>query len=288
MALNKNSAPSVNSWLKVRPTSASGSPAAIGSVVTVQCVEYCVTPWTASRVVSPFDATFGFPSLKGKYNITVVSPSGTSSWQTHPALGLFAPTLHGGLIVVRPTPVTIDVRVTPYEYAILQRMPDVGSIVVVELWVSDGAATDLALAPGSSAIVSGQDVSGTFERALPGVYRLAYSVFDVAWPWTGLSVAVSVVDSAGLVTTVQQPAVIAGSTYNLQLPTTPASASGACVADVDGNGTPDVFLAMRAESDILFLNSGDFVFTDAAADYGVASLLASTGCQFVDVDGSCL
>ncbi len=77
--------------------------------------------------------------------------------------------------------------------------------------------------------------------------------------------------------------------------------SGACIADFDGDGLPDLFLvnqrynpmnpvgrgwAERADpTSKLYLNRGDGTFEDATARAGVAIRLFGYGCTAVDVDG---
>jgi len=70
--------------------------------------------------------------------------------------------------------------------------------------------------------------------------------------------------------------------YNRQL----AQGAGVCLADVDGDGRPDVFLARTAGPNALYRNLGDWRFEDITRQAGVAAPdRYSTGCAFADVDG---
>ncbi|MEO8448171.1 MAG: CRTAC1 family protein [Gemmatimonadota bacterium] len=62
--------------------------------------------------------------------------------------------------------------------------------------------------------------------------------------------------------------------------------AGVAIADVDGDGRPDVYLTRADGPNALFLNQGDWKFTEVAAERGVAlGDRASTGAVFADVDG---
>src|SRR6266511_1796167 len=70
--------------------------------------------------------------------------------------------------------------------------------------------------------------------------------------------------------------------HNRQL----AQGAGVCLADVDGDGRPDVFLARTEGPNALFRNLGDWRFEDITRQAGVAAPdRYSTGCAFADVDG---
>ncbi|MCP3960634.1 MAG: CRTAC1 family protein [bacterium] len=58
---------------------------------------------------------------------------------------------------------------------------------------------------------------------------------------------------------------------------------GVCVADVDGNGFPDLYVT-GVERNRLFLNSDGETFADATKAAGVAGGGWSTGCGFADAD----
>src|SRR6266566_3249181 len=65
-----------------------------------------------------------------------------------------------------------------------------------------------------------------------------------------------------------------------------APGAGVCLADVDGDGRPDVFLARTEGPSVLYRNLGDWRFEDITATAGVAAPdRHATGCAFADVDG---
>ena len=65
-----------------------------------------------------------------------------------------------------------------------------------------------------------------------------------------------------------------------------AQGAGVCLADVDGDGRPDIFLARTEGANALYRNLGDWHFEEIAARAGVAAPdRYSTGCAFADVDG---
>ena len=65
-----------------------------------------------------------------------------------------------------------------------------------------------------------------------------------------------------------------------------AQGAGVCMADVDGDGRPDVFLARTQGPNALYRNLGGWRFEDITASAGVgAADRFSTGCAFADVDG---
>ena len=70
--------------------------------------------------------------------------------------------------------------------------------------------------------------------------------------------------------------------HNRQL----AQGAGVCLADVDGDGRPDVFLARTEGPNALYKNLGAWRFEDIAGPAGVAAPdRVSTGCAFADMDG---
>ena len=70
--------------------------------------------------------------------------------------------------------------------------------------------------------------------------------------------------------------------HNRQL----AQGAGVCLADVDGDGRPDVFLARTAGPSALYRNRGDWRFEDITPQAGVAAPdRRATGCAFADLDG---
>lgn len=69
--------------------------------------------------------------------------------------------------------------------------------------------------------------------------------------------------------------------HNRQL----AQGAGVCLADVDGDGHPDVFLAHTQGPNALYRNLGNWQFEDIAVQAGAAPDRVSTGCAFADVDG---
>jgi len=72
--------------------------------------------------------------------------------------------------------------------------------------------------------------------------------------------------------------------HNRQL----AQGAGVCLADVDGDGLPDVFLARTEGANALYRNLGGWRFADSTASAGVAGPGGgrhSTGCAFADLDG---
>lgn len=67
-----------------------------------------------------------------------------------------------------------------------------------------------------------------------------------------------------------------------------AMSSGAAVADVDGDGHLDVFITRIGAPNSLYLNDGNGVFTDVAAEAGVAGptdRFGSSAAAFADFDG---
>jgi enediyne biosynthesis protein E4 len=58
---------------------------------------------------------------------------------------------------------------------------------------------------------------------------------------------------------------------------------GACVADFDNDGNPDVFVTAFG-TDSLFRNNGDGTFSDVTARAGIGGSHWSTGCAFADYD----
>ena len=65
-----------------------------------------------------------------------------------------------------------------------------------------------------------------------------------------------------------------------------AQGAGVCLADVDGDGRVDVFLARTHGPNALYRNLGDWRFEEIAAGAGVAAPdRISTGCAFADLDG---
>ena len=70
--------------------------------------------------------------------------------------------------------------------------------------------------------------------------------------------------------------------HNRQL----AQGAGVCLADIDGDGRPDVFLARTEGPNALYRNLGDWRFENITRQAGVAAAdRYSTGCAFADVDG---
>ncbi|HEV2670829.1 MAG TPA: VCBS repeat-containing protein, partial [Gemmatimonadales bacterium] len=70
--------------------------------------------------------------------------------------------------------------------------------------------------------------------------------------------------------------------HNRQL----AQGAGVCLADVDGDGRPDIFLARTEGPNALYRNLGNWKFEDITTQAGVAAPdRVSTGCAFADVDG---
>ena len=61
-----------------------------------------------------------------------------------------------------------------------------------------------------------------------------------------------------------------------------AQGAGVCLADVDGDGRPDVFLASTAGPNALYRNLGNWKFEPLPAPTASSH---STGCAFADVDG---
>ena len=73
--------------------------------------------------------------------------------------------------------------------------------------------------------------------------------------------------------------------HNRQL----AQGAGVCLADVDGDGRPDVFLASTDGPNALYHNLGDWHFADSTASAGLAAPgRHATGCVFGDIDGVCV
>lgn len=65
-----------------------------------------------------------------------------------------------------------------------------------------------------------------------------------------------------------------------------AQGAGVCLADVDGDGKTDLFLARTEGANALYRNLGDWRFEDITARAGVgAPDRYSTGCSFIDVEG---
>src|SRR5438105_12635217 len=69
--------------------------------------------------------------------------------------------------------------------------------------------------------------------------------------------------------------------HNRQL----AQGAGVCLADVDADGRPDVFLARTEGPNALYRNQGDWRFEALAAPQ-VPGGGHSTGCAFADIDGA--
>jgi hypothetical protein len=62
--------------------------------------------------------------------------------------------------------------------------------------------------------------------------------------------------------------------------------AGVAIADVDGDGLPDVFLASVERPAALYHNNGGMKFTDVTAASGIDTKgLATTGAAFADVNG---
>jgi len=62
--------------------------------------------------------------------------------------------------------------------------------------------------------------------------------------------------------------------------------SGIALGDVNGDGWVDIYMARIRESNVLYINKGNWVFEDATASAGVACKNRySTGSVFADVDG---
>ncbi len=59
--------------------------------------------------------------------------------------------------------------------------------------------------------------------------------------------------------------------------------NGAIIADVDGNGAPDIYLTNYGPN-VLYLNNGDGTFRDVTEQAGVGDPLWSTGASFLDFD----
>ncbi|MEZ4316703.1 MAG: FG-GAP-like repeat-containing protein [Myxococcota bacterium] len=62
-------------------------------------------------------------------------------------------------------------------------------------------------------------------------------------------------------------------------------AGGAAVADFDGDGDPDVYLARIYLPDVLFQNDGDGTYTDVTAAWGLGDAGSGAGAVFFDADG---
>ena len=70
--------------------------------------------------------------------------------------------------------------------------------------------------------------------------------------------------------------------HNRQL----AQGAGVCLADIDGDGRPDVFLVRTEGPSALYRNLGDWRFENITRQAGVAAPdRYPTGCAFADVDG---
>ena len=62
--------------------------------------------------------------------------------------------------------------------------------------------------------------------------------------------------------------------------------SGIALGDVNGDGWVDIYMARIRESNVLYINKGNWAFEDATASAGVACKNRySTGSVFADVDG---
>lgn len=65
-----------------------------------------------------------------------------------------------------------------------------------------------------------------------------------------------------------------------------AQGGGVCMADVDGDARPDVFLSRTEGANALYRNLGEWRFEEVAGRAGVAAAdRHSTGCAFADVNG---
>ena len=62
--------------------------------------------------------------------------------------------------------------------------------------------------------------------------------------------------------------------------------AGVAIADVDGDGLPDIFLASVEQPAVLYHNAGGMRFTDVTASSGIDTRGLATMCAaFADVDG---
>ena len=171
------------------------------------------------------------------------------------------------------------------------------------LVVTEPPTPFLTLHPASS--VNGRAVT-LAAAASSGRYNVSYVTPAVdadtgadgrLWPWTGLRVALALVQGAGvsassspwLNTTVVAGAVLTEASSPLGLTALPAQADGLCVGDVNGDLADDVVVVAPGALQ-LWVNPGDTggPFVNAATAFGMpapASLPhAATGCAFIDAN----
>lgn len=101
-------------------------------------------------------------------------------------------------------------------------------------------------------------------------------------PATNLTPGFTLLDSSRTGITFRNTVSDSSLVHNRQL----AQGAGVCIADVDGDGRPDIFLARTEGPSVLYRNLGDWRFEDITASAGVAAPgRHATGCAFADIDG---
>ena len=101
-------------------------------------------------------------------------------------------------------------------------------------------------------------------------------------PATGLTPGFTLLDPSRTGITFRNAVSDSSLVHNRQL----GQGAGVCLADVDGDGRPDVFLARTEGPSVLYRNLGNWKFEDITASAGVATAdRHATGCVFADIDG---
>lgn len=298
-----------------------GSVTAAGATVRVEAATGAPHPWVSVRVVGTSSAAapvnpvvhVGLPrwavgaGAGAAFNITVTWPDASvsaTSAATHPLLYGWQPSTHTThKVVVRPASAAVQFSLQeppPWDTHTLGAVPTIGEELTLRLQCSHCAARDFSLV---SANVNGRDVLSTFRDMAGGASQPQYAVVytvppsDVYWPWTGLSVHVVLLDSAGLVSTVDVDNLVVGAKLYDVDNASPAAdrtlANGVCVCvgDVDSSGSQDVFVGAKLSfENKLFLTTplpGGPVFENVALAWNVtAPDVDATQCLLADFDGS--
>ena len=318
--------------VRVRPLTASGSASAYGAVVTVVEMPTVdggalpgngtassgngtassgnstspttdnapptgngTTRWTASRMVTgsgSYDVEIVVPDVNGTYSVSVRWPWGAAANGTsHVGLAAVSPTATS-VLVVRPLVPTITVHVEPWTSPDAIPTPSDGD-ATVRLVVS---GTDPVHFTAISATVQGADVTSTFtELAAVGHYALTYTppADDVMWPWTGVTVHVTLTD--GVLEVSAEASAVPGTVLRdvgaaLLLDGMHEHATAVCVVDVGTiSHSPALFVPVSRSYDQLFVRdttaAGGVVYQEAASSWGVAGAWngTSTACAVGDV-----
>ena len=299
--------PEAGDALVVRPVSVDGTSLGLhGTVVRVVCVAPSGCSWTATVTLSGHHgpgAVVGVPAALhgGRFNVSVAwagACSGTASPATHPGLGLVALPLANALIV-RPEPAPVVV-IPPVAWTAVSPVP-AGTVVYIGLRVAQPNARDFQLAALTSALVNGN--AATYapthvpaEAAHPGEttlwLRYVTPAMDSTWPWDGLRVQATLVDSCGLHTTVDS-LVVPGLSFNLHDTVVfervrTEDATCMCVGDVFGDGAPGLAVFYQQDTPQLFVRDpeelADSALVDLATSLGLPGYTTVVRCAFVDMN----